>query len=104
MKMYNSDGEAISFSDFIDIEVSDNENYPIDVVESWMYSYDINHDSVVTWATMNYDISNTYNLIAGDDEDNDLTCFDMFEYEVDSEDVIEESEDESGRFLIILER
>jgi len=104
MKMYNNNGEAVSLNDFIESEVNDKRNYELNVVERWMQDYNINYDSVVTWASVNYDISDTYHLIGGDDEDDEISGFDMFEYEVDSEDVIEESEDDYGRFLVILER
>ena len=104
MKMYNNNGEAVVLEDFIELEVKTNNTFELDIVGSWKQKYNMSDDTIVTWAAVNYNFSDTYNLIGGDDEDYDINGFDMFEYEVNSEDIIEESEDDNGRFLIILER
>ena len=113
---YNSHGETMPFSEFIEIEVEERENYEMEEVEEWIEKYDIDIDSECIWVTN--DKRNVYKYILtadywtaienGDDIDDMLmkefgTSDETVIYEYSSEEgfIIEETDDGDGGFLFI---
>ena len=116
---YNSHGESMPFTEFIEIEVEERENYEMEEVDEWIELYDIDIDSECIWVTK--DKRNVYKYILtadywdaidnGDNIDNmlikefgssDDTI--IYEYKSDEGTLIEETDDGDGGFLFVFNK
>ena len=106
MRVYSKNNEGISFQEFIDSEVHDKQIYCEDEVMNWMNKYDLNYDSEVLKVAINYNISESYMFY--DDLEDELGDMieqhEIFEIEIEEEDIISESDYTGNGFWVIIER
>ena len=116
---YNSHGETMPFTEFIEIEVEERENYEMEEVDEWIEMYDIDIDSECIWVTK--DKRNVYKYVLtadywdaidnGDDIDDMLVKefgssddTTIYEYTSDEGFIIEETDDGDGGFLFVFNK
>jgi len=115
---YNSHGETMLVSDFIEIEIEERDNYELDDVYEWMEKYDFDGSDYCIWVTKNkrdvykYILPTDYydRIENGEDiqelmyEEFGANDVDIFEYPESSGTIIEETDDGDGGFLFILNK
>lgn len=114
---YNSHGSTMPFSEFIELEVEERENYEMEEVKEWMEEFNFDENSECIWVTKDKRDVYRYHLTADywDEIDNGGDINQMLEkefggsdnvevYEYDSSDgvIIEDTDDGDGGFLFIL--
>ena len=89
---YNSHGHTMLFSEFIELEVDERENYEMSDVEEWMVKYKITTDSECIWVTEDKAVAKSYHYTDGEEV-----------VEIDSEKgfIIPETDDGDEGFLFI---
>jgi len=90
---YNSHGHTMLFSEFIELEVEDRENYEMSDIEEWMQKYNITMNSECIWVTEDKNIAKSYHF----NNEHDTVV------EIDSSlgFIIPESDDGDNGFLFI---
>jgi hypothetical protein len=64
IKKFYTTSVIMPFSNFIDIEVMERNNYPMTDVRQWMFKYNINFDTKVIWVATKKYIAYRYHLAA----------------------------------------
>lgn len=98
---YNSHGETMKFSEFIEIEVQDRENYPMEDVEEWMQKYGISMSDDCIWVTKDIDVARSYHYDYDHENAENNSELGVSEINGDSGFIIEESEDGDDKYLFI---
>lgn len=109
---YNTHGNKMSFKTFVETEVDERANYPMEDILSWMKKYNINFDDKCIWITK--DPKDAFRYLAFDDgyfEDNSneedetygnkYSVNDLHHIRVTDGFLIPESDDGDGGFLFV---
>lgn len=107
-KVYFTTSRPITMSEFVEIEVEERGNYPIEEVRKWMRKYNLNNQSLVVWVSPKRYVAWRYQMLA-EDWDNIKKLKREAERNKDSitrikGDIIYESNDGDDGYLLIVER
>lgn len=103
-KYYNSHGNIMSMSEFIEIEVEDRSNYSKEEIEEWINKYNIKEDDKVIWVTPKKWVANRYNLSSEDwykAEKVPEEQMNVFEFDDNQGFIIPESDDGDDGYLFV---
>jgi hypothetical protein len=109
---YNSHGATMYVSEFIEIEVEERENYELSDVYEWMLKYNFDETNECIWVTKDKRDAYKYILSAeyydkienNENIDKLISDSEVYEYTDSDGQIIEESDDGDGGFLLIINK
>ncbi len=97
----------MTLNQFIETEVNERSNYPLEYVQEWMRKYNLTGSDLVTWVSPLKWVANRYNLFAEEwDEAKKIPESEMSVYEIKADEgfIIPESDDGEEGYLFVFNR
>ena len=96
---YNSHGQKMLFSEFIEIEVEERRNYPMRAVSRWMKKYNISPEDECIWVTK--EPEHAFRYLDWDQGRANYTVENLHHIRATDGFLIPESDDGDGGFLFV---